>query len=66
MSKPLEEMTVDELRHYMREHRDNDEEWERAYDLFHEKADWQKPPKFNSAEEEEKFIEDLIASKTKK
>lgn len=56
-------MTVKELRQYMREHQDNDAEWEKAYELFREKADWQKAPEGATWEEEKQFIKDFIASK---
>ncbi len=54
-------MTVDELRQYMREHQDNDTEWQKAYDLFAEKADWQEVPKGATWEEEKQFISDFIS-----
>ncbi len=54
-------MSTEELRVFVRHN-----ESEEAFDEYHSRLDWQTPPKFNSTEEEEKFIKDMIASKTKK
>ena len=64
MSKPLEEMTVKELRQYMFEHRNHEQEWEKAYDLFSQQAKWNKVPTNATPEEEKQIIENLIAQKT--
>ncbi len=66
MSKPLEEMTTEELRQYMFDHRNNDQEWSRAFELFNEKAEWKKVPPNASPEEEKRIIQELIAQRTKK
>ena len=66
MSKPLEEMTVKELRKYMSDHRGNPQEWERAYDLFDQKAEWKRVPAGATLEEEKQIIQDLIAERLKK
>ena len=44
MSKPLENMTVEELADYMKEHQNNHVEWQKAYSLFAQKSDWQEVP----------------------
>ena len=59
-NKPLEQMTAEELSQYMRQHQ-NDAEWQKAYDLFTQKADWQEVPEDATWEEEKQFIEDFIA-----
>ncbi len=64
MSKPLEEMTVKELRQYMFEHRNHEQQWEKAYDLFSQKTKWNKVPTNATPEEEKQIIENLIAQKT--
>lgn len=66
MSKPLEEMTVKELRKYMFENQANDKEWERAYDLFSKKAEWKSVPAGATLEEEKQIIKDLITKRLKK
>lgn len=66
MSKPLEEMTVKELRKYMFENKANNKKWERAYDLFSEKAQWKSVPPGATLEEEKQIIQDLIAKRLKK
>ena len=66
MSKPLEEMTVMELRQYMFNHQNNDLEWGKAYDLFSQKAEWNQVPAEATPEEEKQIIKDLIARKTQK
>ncbi len=66
MFKPLEEMTVKELRQYMFEHRNSDREWEKAYDLFSQKAKWNKIPRNSTLEEEKQIIQNLIAQKMQK
>ena len=52
-------MTTEELRVYVR-HNDSEE----AFEEYHSRFNWKKAPKFNSVEEEEQFINDLIARKT--
>ncbi|MDJ0594986.1 MAG: hypothetical protein QNJ72_34250 [Pleurocapsa sp. MO_226.B13] len=66
MSKPLEEMTVKELRQYMFEHRNHSLEWEKAYDVFSQKVEWNKTPTNATPEEEKQIIESLIAQKMQK
>ncbi|GAB4547237.1 MAG: hypothetical protein Tsb0014_41880 [Pleurocapsa sp.] len=61
MSKPLETMTVAELSQYMKEHQDNQEEWQKAYDLFAQKSDWQDAPEGATWEEQMQFAEDFIS-----
>lgn len=51
-------MSTEELRVYVRQ---NDSE--EAFEEYHSRLDWKKPPKFNSPEEEEQFIQNLIAEK---
>ncbi len=57
----FKDMLTEELRIYVRHN-----ESEEAFDEYSPRLDWKTPPKFSSIEEEEKFVEDLIASKTKK
>lgn len=52
-------MTTEELRVYVR-HNDSEE----AFNEYYLRFNWEKAPKFHSAEEEEQFIKDLIAQKT--
>ena len=66
MSKPLEQMTVKELRQYIFEHRNHNLEWEKAYDLFRQKAEWHRVPNDASPEEERQIIEELIAKRIQK
>ena len=66
MSKPLEEMTIKELRQYMFNHRNDDLEWSKAFELFNEKADWKTIPAGTSAEEEKRILDEIIAQRIKK
>lgn len=61
MSKPLESMSLEELSQYMKKHSENHEEWQKAYDLFAQKSDWQEVPEGATWEEEKKFIEDFVS-----
>jgi hypothetical protein len=61
MSKTLETMNVEELSQYMKEHQDNPVEWQKAYDLFAQKSDWQEIPENATREEEKQFIADFIS-----
>jgi hypothetical protein len=61
MSKKLENMTVKELSQYLREHQDDSPEWQKAYDLFAQKSDWQEVPESATWEEEQQFIKDFIS-----
>ena len=61
MSKPLENMTTEELSQYMKSNQDNDEQWQKAYDLFAQKSDWQQVPEGSSWEEQKQFIEKFIS-----
>ena len=61
MSKPLEQMTTDELSRYMKEHYDDREEWQKAYSLFAQKSDWQDAPEGATWEEQMKFAEDFVS-----
>ena len=64
MSKPLENMTVAELSQYMRQHQDNQEEWQKAYNLFAAKSDWQDAPEGATWEEQMQFAEEFISQVT--
>ncbi|MGK7894361.1 MAG: hypothetical protein AB4372_12250 [Xenococcus sp. (in: cyanobacteria)] len=66
MSKPLEEMIVKELRQYMFNHRNDDQKWSKALELFNEKADWKTIPTGTSPEEEKRIIDKIIAQRIKK
>lgn len=61
MSKPLEQMTIDELSQYMIVHKDNPKEWQKAYNLFAQKSDWQEVPEDATPEQEWQQIEQFIA-----
>lgn len=61
MSKPLEQMTTKELSQYMIANKNSDTEWQKAYDLFVQKSDWQEVPENATPEEEWKIIEQFIA-----
>ncbi len=54
-------MTVEELRQYMREHQNNHAEWQKAYELFAQKADWQEVPEGVTWEEEKQILQDFIS-----
>ena len=59
-AKPnFQAMSTEELRVFVR-HNDSEE----AFEEYHSRLDWKTPPKFNSAEEEEQFIENLLVEKT--
>lgn len=64
MSKSLENMSVTELSQYMKEHQDNSNQWQKAYDLFAAKSDWQEVPEGATWEEQKRFIEDFISQVT--
>jgi DNA replication protein DnaD len=61
MSKPLENMTLEELSQYMKQHQDNSNEWQKAYNLFAQKSDWQDTPEDATWEEQKQFVEDFIS-----
>ena len=61
MSKPLEKMTAEELSQYMIENKNNDTKWQKAYDLFAQKSDWQEVPENATPEQEWEIIEQFIA-----
>jgi len=61
MSKPLETMTIPELSQYMREHQNNFVQWQKAYNLFVQKSDWQSVPEDATWEEEKQFIESFVS-----
>ena len=61
MFKPLEKMSADELSQYMKQHQDDDVQWQKAYSLFAIKSDWQEIPEGVTKEEEQQFISDFIA-----
>lgn len=63
MSKPLEEMSVKELRQYMFARRNHSLEWEKAYDVFSKKVEWNKTPANATPEKEKQIIKNLIARK---
>ena len=61
MSKPLEQMTNEELSQYMKDNQNNHAQWQKAYDLFAAKSDWQEVPEGATWEEQKRFIEDFIS-----
>lgn len=60
MSKPLEQMSVEELSQYMKKHQDNDVEWTKAYKLFAEKSDWQGIAEGATYKEQKQFVEKFL------
>ena len=61
MSKPLENMSLNELSQYMKDHKNNHEEWQKAYNLFAQKSDWQDAPEGATWEEQKQFAENFIS-----
>ena len=61
MSKSLEKMTIEELSQYMKQHQDNHKEWQKAYELFAQKSEWQDAPEGATWEEEKQFVEDFVS-----
>ena len=61
LSKALENMTLEQLSQYMKDNKDNHEEWQKAYNLFAQKSDWQEVPEGATWEEEKQFIKDFIS-----
>lgn len=57
---PYKQMNDEEIEKLFHENPAN----EVVFAEYHSRLDWKTPPKFSSTEEEEKFIENLIASKT--
>lgn len=55
-------MSTEQLGDFVRIYPDDEE----AFIEYNSRLDWKMPPKFNSPQEEEEFIQDLIASKTRK
>ncbi len=60
MSKTLKHMTVEELSQYMKNDRDNRQEWQKAYNLFVE-SDWQEVPEGATWKEQKQYIEAFIS-----
>ncbi len=58
LDKPLSEMTAVELKAYMKQHEDDNEEWEKAFSFYSEKADWKDLP--DDDEEAAKVLEQVI------
>ncbi len=54
--KRYEEMTTEELHQIVIDEPDNEE----VFEVYSSRLDWKKPPKFNSLEEEEEFIKNLV------
>lgn len=61
MSKPLESMSLEELSQYMKQHQDSSDEWQKAYELFAQKSDWQDAPEGASWEEQKQFVENFVS-----
>ena len=61
MSKLLENMSIEELQQYMKQHQDNHTEWQKAYNLFAQKSDWQSAPEGATWEEEKQFVEEFVS-----
>ena len=60
-------MSIEELKKLSNEEIDRlfheDPSNEDVFEEYHLRLNWKTPPEFNSAEEEEEFIKDLIAQK---
>jgi hypothetical protein len=61
MSEPLENMSLEELSDYMKQHQNNPDEWQKAYNLFAKKLDWQDAPESATWQEQKQFVEDFIS-----
>lgn len=61
MSKPLEQMNLEELSQYMIENQDNHTEWTKAYKLYAAKSDWQDAPEGATWEQQKQFAEDFLS-----
>jgi hypothetical protein len=59
-SNLYKQMSLEELEKFVEANQDNEE----AFSEYRSRLDWKTPPEFNSAEEEEQFIIDLITQKT--
>ncbi len=55
----FKEMSTEELRVYVR-HNDSEE----AFNEYHSRLEWKTPSEFSSPEEEQKFWEELVKSRT--
>ena len=61
MSKLLEDMSLSELSQYMKDNKDNHKKWQKAYNLFAQKSDWQDAPEGATWEEQKQFAEEFIS-----
>ena len=64
MKKPLENMTVEELSTYMKDHQNVHAQWQKAYNLFAQKSDWQEVPEDATWEEQQQIIKDFVEQVT--
>ena len=64
MTKPLENMTVEELSKYMKDHQNDHAQWQKAYNLFAQKSDWQEVPEDATWEEQQQIIKDFVEQVT--
>jgi hypothetical protein len=64
MSKLLENMSAEELSQYMKDNKNNHEEWQKAYDLFAQKSGWQDAPEGSTWDEQKKFVADFVSQVT--
>ncbi len=55
-----EQMTTEQLHQIVIDEPNNED----VFEVYSSRLDWKKPPKFNSAEEEEQFIKDLATQRT--
>lgn len=60
MSNQYTQMNTEELHQYIIANPED----EQAYIEYSSRLEWKTPPKFNSPQEEEQFIKDLVAKKT--
>ena len=61
MSKNFQHMSTEELKLYLKTNRED----ELAFLEYSSRFDWSKAPQFNSPQEEEQFIENLIKNKSR-
>ena len=64
MNKPIENMTTEELSKYMKDHQNDHTQWQKAYNLFAQKSDWQEVPEDATWEEQQQIIKDFVEQVT--
>jgi hypothetical protein len=66
MSKSLTEMSIEELKAYLFDHKNDDLQWSQAYEEFRTRPGWTNVPADTPIEEQERILEELIARKITK